>query len=163
MAGGGDACVPPGPERQRPWRNQRRIVATDGARAGPGRRSSRARSSWITRPGGSPAAHRLSASARRIGQVYDPGRSRGAGEPRAAWNRSSARERCAVKHPDARHTCIRETTRSRPARRARNPGSRCAAHSHTDTPPGRCNSARAPCPAPTQIAHAGVFPSRSPL
>ena len=58
-----------GPERQRPWRNQRRIVASDGATAGPGRVCSRWRRALITRDGGSPAAHRRSASARTSGQV----------------------------------------------------------------------------------------------
>ena len=38
-----------------------------------------------------------------------------------------------------------------------------AQQSQTDTPKGRCRRARGPWPRPMQIAHAGVFPSRSPL
>ena len=45
-----------------------------------------------------------------------------------------------------------------------NPGSRCAAHSHTDTAAGKVElRSRLPCPLPTQIAHAGVDPRLSPL
>jgi hypothetical protein len=68
-----------------------------------------------------------------------------------------------VKHPADRQTCMSETTMSRPARLRRNSGSRCAAQSQTEIPPGRCNGARLPCPLPTQIAHAGVDPRFSPL
>jgi hypothetical protein len=117
----------------------------------------------MTRLGCSPAAHRRSASARTAGQVYDPGLGRRSRVRSPAWKRSRARDRVAVKHPAERHTCISDTTRSRPARPVRNPGSRCAAQSQTDTPPGRCSRCRGPEPLPTQIAHAGVDPRRSPL
>ena len=116
----------------------------------------------MTDPGASPAAHRASASTRTVGHEYDPG-SPGAGVRRRSWKRSSARDRAAVKTSADRHTCISEATRSRPARRRVNDGSRCAAQSQTDTPPGRWNRSRFPWPFPTQIAHAGTEPRFSPL
>ncbi len=72
---------------------------------------------------------------------------------------SSARLRARVMQPAARQTDIRLTTRSRPARRARNASSRCAAHNHTATPNGSGRSSRGPDPAPTQIAHGGRLPN----
>jgi len=150
------------PESQRPSRNHRRMVRTLGGRASPPR--TRSRSRVMTRAGRSPWLNAASASRRREGQEYDPGASRSGPPPVSrARCRSSERDRAAVKHPAARHTCIREATRSRPARRVRNSAERWASHSHTRTPQGRCSSARAPDPAPTQIAHAGSAPSRSPL
>lgn len=99
-----------------------------------------------------------------MGQVYDPGRDGVRGAMSIwSWNAVSACDRRAVKHPDERQTCVSDTTMSRPARPRRNSGSRCASQSHTVTPPGRCSSARGPCPSPTQIAHAGVDPSGSPM
>lgn len=113
----------------------------------------------MTPAGASPAANAASASERRAGHAYDPGRRRSAGGPvrRARW-RSSALDRRAVRHPAARQTLISDTTRSRPARRVWNAADRCASHSHTRTPQGRCSSARAPCPTPTQMAHGGRDP-----
>ena len=66
-------------------------------------------------------------------------------------------------HPAACHARIRLTVRSRPARRLRNSGLRCAAQSHTDTPPGRCRSPRSPRPGPMQIRHGGALPQPLPL
>jgi hypothetical protein len=156
--------APASSSRQRPSLNHRRIVRTDGGLAGPARFPSRERSSAITAEGASPAANRRSASSLSVGQVYDPGRVGGRGAIRI-WSRSawSARERRDVKQPADSQTCMSDTTMSLPARLRRNWGSRCASQSQTDTPPGRCSCARLPRPLPTQIAHAGVFPSRSPL
>jgi hypothetical protein len=136
---GGSACGP-GPSgasapssRQRPSRNHRRIVRTEGGRAG------------LVR-----AATRLG------GAAMTPTRASPPAKPRTPTSRTRG-------HPAERHTCMSETTMSRPARLRRNPGSRCAAQSHTDTPPGRCSGARFPWPLPTQIAHAGVDPRFGPL
>jgi hypothetical protein len=118
----------------------------------------------MTAAGSSPAANRRSASKRTVGHVYDPGLVGVPGAMRSwSWSAVSACERRAVKHPAERHTCMSDTTMSRPARLRRNSGSRCASQSHTLTPPGRCNWARFPCPLPTQIAHAGVDPRFGPL
>ncbi len=118
----------------------------------------------MTTAGGSPAANSASARALRAGHEYEPGRGRSAGaRSRRSWCRSRARERRAVIESDAFHTCIRDTTRSRPALRVRNSGERWPSQSHTLTPHGRCSRARVPIPRPTQMAHGGLFPSRSPL
>jgi len=118
----------------------------------------------MTGAGSPPAANRPSASRRTVGQVYDPGLPgvRGAIRIRSC-SASRAFERRAVRQPAERHTCMSDTTMSRPARLRRNPGSRCASHSQTETPSVRCSRARRPRPLPTQIAHAGVEPRFSPL
>ena len=57
----------PGGSSQRPSRNQRVMVRREGGRAGPA--AALARSSSITRAGGSPAPKRASASWRSAGQA----------------------------------------------------------------------------------------------
>lgn len=118
----------------------------------------------MTAAGSSPAANRRSASRRTVGHVYDPGLAgvRGAMRMRSR-SAERASERRAVRQPAERHTCMSDTTMSRPARLRRNAGSRCSSQSQTDTPRARCSCARRPRPFPTQIAHAGVEPSFSPL
>jgi hypothetical protein len=141
------------------------MVVFDGGRASPCPARDRRRS--ITNRSGAPDAHERSASRRSRGQEYDPGLGRGAGSP--AWR--SSRSRCtsnalrrrAVKHPAASHTQLRVKKKSRPARRRWNDSERWAAHSHTDTPPGRTSWARSPSPRPMQIAHGGRDPNASPL
>ena len=125
---------------------------------------SRSLSSSATRPGASPAANRRSASRRSSGHAYDPGRPRPAGGPttRARCARS-ARSLARVMHPAAAHARESDATKSRPARLVWNSTLRCAAHSHTETPDGRCSSARSPSPTPMHSRHGGRFPSRSPL
>jgi hypothetical protein len=138
------------------------MVRTEGGRARPD--ASRARSRAITARGASPAEKAASASARRAGHEYDPGRDRVAGEPaiRARWP-PSARSLALVKHPAPRHAAISDAAKSRPARRVWNSTLRCPAHNHTDTPPGRCISARSPSPGPMHKRHGGRDPSLAPL
>lgn len=146
----------------RPSWNHRRRVRREGPRWGPPRlRSVRSR---ITAVGGSPAAHRASASCRSAGQAYEPGRRRAvfAGRTRRRWAVSAASCR-RVDVPAARHTAARLTTKSLPARLRWNATLRCASHSQTDTPWVRWCSARGPCPFPAQIAHIGVLPIHSLL
>jgi hypothetical protein len=65
--------------------------------------------------------------------------------------------------PAEDQTQDRLATMSRPARRRWNSAERCSSQSHTVIPYGSLSSARSPTPVPTQIAHGGRFPNRSPL
>jgi hypothetical protein len=165
VAGGGSpGGAPPAPgeggpsgSSHRASVNHRCMVRTLGTVAGsPAWRS---RSSRITTLGRSPRAYRRSASRRRSGHEYDPGRraAGGSARTRARWPRS-ARCRAALMHPAASQTPERLTTRSLPARRVRNSRDRCSAQSHTLRPKGRWNRARGPDPGPMHIAQGGEDP-----
>lgn len=144
----------------RPSLNHRCIVRMDGGRA-PCFSAARMTSSMTAR-GASPAAKRRSMCARSSGQAYEP--TGGASRRRTLRSRAdSASSRCRVRHPAAAQTWRRLTTMSRPDRPVRKSSLRCSAQSHTLTPCGRSTLTRRPFPGPEQIAHAGVFPSRSPL
>lgn len=132
------------------------MVRTLGTRAAS--EAWRARSSSITRGAGSPRAQRASASSRRSGHEYDPGRGAGPGGAIRRWCPESARLRAAVMHPAAFQTPISETTKSLPALLRRNSGDRCSSQSHSETPNGSRSSFRGPYPGPMQIAHGGSFP-----
>ncbi len=112
----------------------------------------------MTARGGSPRAKRASASRRRAGHAYEPGRSRSRGPRTRARCASIARLRRRVRHPAADHTAPRLAAKSRPARRVMNPTLRCPGQSQTNTPWARCTCSRPPSPGPPQIAHMGSFP-----
>ena len=113
------AAAVAGPARHRASPCQRYIVVRDGGRAGP--REARCAAAGRSRCAAAPRRPTSpSASRRRSGQEYDPGRARGAGPVACRSSRSRctrrARSRRAVRHPAAAHTARSDTQKSRPAR-----------------------------------------------
>ncbi len=117
----------------------------------------------MTRCGGSPAANRRSASTRRRGHEYEPGRPRRTPAVTRRMCAASAARWRLFKHPAVCHKPVRHSTRSRPPRRHRNLSLRWVSHSQTDTPWVRWCSAAGPFRVEAQTAHAGCSPvHRSP-
>lgn len=107
---------------------------------------------------GSPAAKRASASRRRAGQEYEPGRDTAGREPMRSMWADSARRRADPRHPAALQAPPTLATKSRPARLLMKSGERCIAQSHTETPNPSSTLVRPPSPGPMQTRQGGSFP-----